>query len=379
MEEKAFHIFNDVLIFMLMILAAPSITRAEKIFASGFESGTYTIMGENNHRAKDIRGYDSTTGYNWEDDLEAGGRTFFMNYADASDGDPNPSMLGSYIGPDPENPENNVLCTWQDDAEYSKWWARVQGEYKDFNAPEVYYKVRIRIDGDVAVVNGKDWRRWLMLGMEVRPTVDGKNHSLSVRMHRRKSDNVQVWGFHIKTPNIGGNSFGSDVEVEFDKWQTLEFYAKAGDAENGHVRIVVNGDTVADTVIETVAGGGMWGKVQPFKVYGSLVDVVTDPEKGNKDTVKVWFDDFEIWDSDPTTTIMQKPIDCRTHIRSDVRNYRHHSRWYTLDGKVLPINKTFNNRNFQSIEFLSPAPGIYTSDSKEKTLLRLDCFEAGNK
>ena len=322
---------------MLLIMGMTGTPQAEKIFASGFEPGTYTVLDGTEQRAKDIHGYDSTTGFDWEADLEADGRSFFMNYCDASDGTPNPDMLGSDIVPDPENPDNHVLYTWQNDGEYVNWWSRVQAEFKNFNAPEVYYKVRFRIDGDVAVVNGQDWRVWAMLGMEVRPSIGESDHSLSVRLHRRGTDDVLVWGYHVRTPTGGSRSVQSDRVVVFDTWQTLEFYAKAGDEGDGHVRILVDGQTVADTAIRTVEGGGVWGKVQPLKVYGNLIDVVTDPEKGNKEAVKVWFDDVEIWNSDPTATTryanVKTPL--RPSFSSGSGARRRLRPWYTVSGRRL--------------------------------------------
>ncbi len=330
---------RSVRLLRLAVVAAVvphSAVQAEKIFASGFESGTYTTMDATEQRAKDIRGYDSTTGFDWEDDLEADGRKFSMNYCDVSDGESNPSMLGSHIEQDPENPNNKVFCTWQNDAEYVNWWSRVQAEYTGYNAREIYYRVRFRIDGDVAVVNDKDWWVWAMLGIEIRPP-DRSGHSLSVRLHRRDSDKRLVWGYHVRTPNIGSNSIGSDLVVEFDTWQTLEFYAKAGNAENGHIRISVDGHTVADTIMETTDGETVWDKVQPLKVYGNLIDVVTDPEKGNKEVVKVWFDDIEIWDSEPTTTAVEAPRGLPeqaavqgSHMHRDVQG-----QWYSLAGRAV--------------------------------------------
>jgi hypothetical protein len=328
---------RHVVVTAILVVLSFTATNAEKVFASGFEPGTYTVFDETEQRAKDIRGYDSTTGYDWETDLEADGRTFFMNYCDASDGSHNPDMLGSDIVQDPENPDNHVLYTWQNGAEYVNWWSRVQAEFKNFDAPEVYYKVRFRIDGDVAVVNGEDWWVWAMLGCEVKPSIDPSGHSLSVRLHRRGTDDVLVWGYHVRTPTGGSRSVLSDEVVVFDTWQTLEFYAKAGDEGDGHVRIVVDGQTVADTAIPTVEGGGVWGKLQPLKVYGNLVDVVTDPEKGNKEAVKVWFDDMEIWDSDPNVTTIHASAKTSRRPTALSGSIAEGGRlpWYTVSGRRL--------------------------------------------
>jgi hypothetical protein len=103
---------NSVLLFT----GVSTKSHAEKTFASGFEAGTFTTMDATEQRAKDIRGYDSTTGYDWVEDLEADGREHFMNYCDGTDG-PNPSMLGAYIDDDPDDPDNKVFYTWQYGAE----------------------------------------------------------------------------------------------------------------------------------------------------------------------------------------------------------------------------------------------------------------------
>ncbi len=273
-------------------------THAGKIFASGFEAGTYTTMDETGQRAKDIRGYDSTTGYDWVEDLEADGRTHKMNYCDATDG-VNPSMLGAYIDSDPDDPDNKVYYTWQYDAEKHAdgYWTRVQTRMNNCRFGEVYVKMRVRFGGDMAVVNNQDWWIWCDL-FSINPLNDD-GYSLSIRLVR---DTVLKWGMYRKNKVDGPTHYRTRKTVEYETWHTMEFYAKTGDEANGRFWLAVDGERIIDEKARTSDAGDVWENMRFFKLYGEIVDVVTDPDKGNKECVKVWWDDFELWDSEPAAT-----------------------------------------------------------------------------
>ncbi len=258
------------------------------LFKSGFEPGTQ--WQPETGRIKDITGTDNTTGYSWEDDLEADGRRFFVNYADASDGDSNPDMLGANIVKDPSDASNMVFYTWQNDAEYGDWWARVQGEIDNLGYSDVYYKVRIKVDKDINVLNeNSSWNFWLMLN-ELKVDDD----RISIRWTRHEETDKVVWAVHRRIGN-DNQSEKSDAVVKFDTWQTIEMYVKGGNT-NSRYWLKVDGELVLDVEAPLNASDdALWNDYDILKVYGSAVDVVTDPAKGNKDCFKVWYDDLEIW------------------------------------------------------------------------------------
>jgi len=267
------------------------------IFKSGFEPGTIERWDGTNSRASDYIGYDSITGFDWVEDLEAEGRTFFMNYVDHTNG-VNPELLGSYIDNDPDDSSNHVFYTYQNGAEWQdgEYWARIQGELNNCKFSEVYYKIRIRIDSAVSVLNGNDWWIWGML-YEI-----GKDYRGSVRIFRNDLSNQLSWGYYGRYETSSGRKISkivSDVPVKFNTWQTIEFYINAGDENSGKYWIIIDGDTIISKQERTVTGNEeIWETMSLFKVYGNMADVLTDPEKGNKDCMKVWYDDFELWASD---------------------------------------------------------------------------------
>lgn len=265
------------------------------LFKSGFEAGTSTKLDNTSSRSKDIIGRDTVSGFDWQTDLEMDGREFFMNYVDGTDG-VNPEMLGSDISNDPENTANKVFHTWQNDSEWHEkgYWSRVQGELRNCQFDEIFYKVRLRIDKNVEVVENEDWWVWCMMGIEIRPINDPSDHSLSTRIHRN-SENRLVWGYHMRLDDEN-TSFKSDHYIKYDTWQTLEFYAKSGHDENGRILMMVDGQVIVDQQGRTVlTQANLWGSLGILKVYGGLIDVVTNPQYGNKPNVQVWFDDLEIW------------------------------------------------------------------------------------
>ncbi len=293
---------GGVLLRCASVLAIAGIpANAEKIFASGFEPGTFTTMDNTEQRAKHIRGYDSTTGFDWVEDLEADGREHFMNYVDGTDGT-NPAMLGAYIDKDPDNPDNKVLYTWQYDSEWQSggYWSRVQTRMNNCRFGETYFKMRVRFGSEIAVVNNKDWRSWCSL-FSINPLNDD-DYSLSIRLSREP---VLKWAIWRKNNHSGKNHYLSDVSVKYDTWQTLEFYAKAGDETGGRIWLAVDGQTLFDHQARTSDAGDVWENMRFFKFYGEIVHAVTDPEKGNKECVKVWWDDFELWDSRPPHRVPQ--------------------------------------------------------------------------
>jgi hypothetical protein len=321
-------------IFQLAVSGSMTMTCGEKIFASGFEPGTYTTMDNAGTRAKDIRGYDSTTGYDWVVDLEADGRKHSMNYVDGTNGS-NPEMLGAYIDTDPANPDNKVFYTWQYDSELHSggYWSRVQTRMDNCRFGEAYLKMRVRFGSDMAVVNHQDWRIWCAL-FSINPLNDD-GYSLSIRLVR---DTVLKWGTYRKNKDEGPTHYLTQKKVEYETWHTMEFYAKAGDADNGRFWLAVDGERIIDEQARTSDAGDVWENMRFFKLYGEIVDVVTDPEKGNKECVKVWWDDFELWDSEPTASAIEAPRGLTEQAVSHGSpvNRRVQGRWYSLAGRVHP-------------------------------------------
>lgn len=271
------------------------------LFKSGFEPNT-TGTPETG-RINDIIGTDNSTGFDWVDDMEADGRKFHINYADASDGSSNPDMLGANLAEDPHDASNTVFYTWQNDAEKGKWWARVQAEMDNCNFSEFYYKVKMKVDGDIAVLNElPDDYFWMLFELKV------DNDRVSPRINKHDVTGNCVFGSYARLGS-DATSFETDKELLFDTWQTLEFYCKASNDTSGRYWMKVDGETIFDEKTQTTTNpGALWQDIDILKVYGSVVDVVTDPEKGNKSSFKVWYDDLEIWGDRSFCLTPQMPI-----------------------------------------------------------------------
>jgi hypothetical protein len=347
---------------------APASVQAQKTFASGFEAGTYTIMDATEQRATDIRGCDSTTGYDWVEDLEADGREHKMNYCDDTDG-ANPSMLGAYIDEDPDDPNNKVFYTWQYDSEWQSggWWSRVQTRMNNCRFGEAYLKMRVRFGSDMAVVNNEDWRIWCSL-FSINPLNDD-GYSLSIRLVR---DTVLKWGVYRKNKVEGPTHYRTQKKVQYDTWHTMEFYAKAGDADNGRFWLAVDGERIIDEQARTSDAGDVWENMRFFKLYGSIVDVVTDPEKGNRECVKVWWDDFELWDSEPAATAVEAPRGLAeqaavhgSHMHRGVQG-----QWYSLAGRVHAAGLPYAEGAGQTSHHSRLGRGVYIVRSVEGALYR---------
>ena len=263
------------------------------LFKSGFDEGTIAELEVTQTRAKDITGKDMVSGYDWETDLEGNKRDFFMNYVDGTNGN-DPEMLGVLIDKDPDDPNNNVLYSWQNDSEWQDggYWSRVQARMNNCDFSEVLCKFRIRFDEDIAVLNNTDWWTWFSI-YSINPLQDD-DFSLSVRLNKEDKD-VLKWGVYRKNKTEGPTHYRSEVPVNFDKWTQVEFYTKAGDDDKGRLALYVDGQLLFDEIAATSYPNDVWENIRLLKVYGNIMDIITDPEYGNKPAVKVWFDDLEIW------------------------------------------------------------------------------------
>lgn len=288
--------------------ASPSnaISRADEpglIFRSGFEAESKVILKHG--RVMDIRGTDNSVSppNNWTQDLQASGRTFGMNYVDHDKGGLNPEILGAKLVEDPEGGRNKVLYTWQKDAEKQDEgpFSRVQGEFNRLNWKEFYYKVRFRLGNDIASVNSSKNGPFLLSLVEFF-TGSAGNHKLArIILHKSEGAGPLKWRSEILNfTGVGHTLFkGSNVQPQYDQWQTLEFYLKSGDASTGRYWVRLNESQVLfDETLETTypAATKDIQKSSILKSYGGpLVKEVK--RKGGK--VEVWFDDVEIWNSLP--------------------------------------------------------------------------------
>ena len=117
---------------------------------------------------------------------------------------------------------------------------------------------------------------------------------VSLRWTRHDQTDSVIWAVYHR---IGNDTHmdKSDATVKFDSWQTIEMYVKGGN-DNSRYWLKIDGEKVLDVSTPLNASDdARWDDYDILKVYGSAVDVVTDPAKGNKDCFKVWYDDLEIW------------------------------------------------------------------------------------
>jgi len=119
--------------------------------------------------------------------------------------------------------------------------------------------------------------------------------------------------------------------------EDLRFRFRSRNLHNyGRFWLAVDGERIIDEQARTSDAGDVWENMRFFKLYGEIVDVVTDPEKGNRECVKVWWDDFELWDSEPTTTTVEAPRgfaeQAAVHGSHVLRGV--HDQWYSLAGRA---------------------------------------------
>ena len=284
---------------ILFILIAANCSTAQVFFRSGFEENTREELRETPPRIHKLHGKDLSVPApnDWDQDMrivneEGEVEDFWFNYVDRLNG-MSPDLLGSRIVNDPEGGDNRVFLAWQTGAEWQKggWWSRVQGELRNFKWKEIYYKVRFRIDSGAAQVNQTNNSIWCMMPFEI------SKHSSSVRLVKHKGDDVLHWRLYIK--NDGDHYWidpdpGKRLKPKYNTWQTLEYYTRAGDAISGRVWWAMDGEVWVDTTANTAAEG-YFTDLYLLKVYGNLADYFTN----RQDTLKVWFDDLEIWKSFP--------------------------------------------------------------------------------
>jgi len=356
-----YFIVSFLIIFFALNVHGQTNPCEKLIFKTGFEPNTEEVLDGTGNRATDFMGLDNSTGFDWTDDLRADDRTFFMNYVDVTDGT-NPEMLGANLAVDPDDETNTVLLTWQKDAEKQSggYWSRVQGEIRNADFYEAYYKIRIRFDSSMAVINDNDWWIWGML-FEFKPNSD---HSLSPRIIRDSETNQLVWGTHIRVNATGVNkAINTKVPIKFNTWQVMEFYGKAGDQDTGRYWLKIDGETLIDETTTTATNNTLWSIIQVFKVYGEMVHVLTDPSMGNKPSFNVWYDDFELWAtsagslSAPTdlqaVPVSENQIDLSWTDNSDTEDgYRIERK--TGDGNFSLINIVSADVTSYSNTFLSP-------------------------
>jgi len=273
------------------------------IFKSGFEDSTTEILDFTNQRIYDLEGTDTSTNLDWETDLEADGRNFSMNYVDHSGGQ-NPEMLGARIVTDPDNPDNKVFYTYQNDAEYQDggFWSRVQGELSNFHWLEVYYKVYFKLDSAIALGDQESAND---LSLSIFEINGGPGQNLSrIIMHKWGSNqsfsdgkSPLTWRAEVRTPDEGHVLYeSSGIRPKFGEWQLLEFYAKAGDEYTGRFKVAIDNNLIFDKTVKT-KDAGYWQSAGFLKVYGgSLVQFLA----GKGKVLEVWFDDFEFWATEAT-------------------------------------------------------------------------------
>jgi len=285
-----------VIIFLITVIGCDN---DQVIFRTGFEANTRKKLQETPPRIHKLHGKDFSVPppNDWDKDLQIVNEDgteehLWFNYVDRLNGK-SPELLGSRIVNDPENMDNHVLLAWQAGAEWQErgYWSRVQAELNNFKWKEMYFKLRFRIDSGAAQVNYTDERIWCMMPFEI------SKHSSSVRLSKSRNDSVLHWRLYIK--NDGDHFWidpapGKYIEPEYNTWQTLEYYTKAGDENTGKVWWAMDGEVWVDTTVNT-AKEGYFTDLYILKAYGNLADYFTN----RQDTLKVWFDDLEIRKSFP--------------------------------------------------------------------------------
>ncbi|TCN59567.1 hypothetical protein D0809_06575 [Flavobacterium circumlabens] len=305
-----------------IFFASSQLTGGTLLFKSGFQGGTQVSTISSNR--DDIIGDDY--GYDWTSTLQGSSslfNDFYINYESGASTDriasivqtPNtdPAIFAKSMqfkidnattcyAPSPSYPNGNCK-------------ARISGELfsrTPQNTKEYYQKVKVYLpdwqylEQSTAPVAGG----WFILWEMGNDPLLYNKFKANLQIRKAISGSTGALRFYVKGENTYNNAINwstlweylnTSFQVPTNKWMTIEIYMKEGDASNGRFYVTATPDGESTSVICNIYGTTYninntvngFETFNPMKAYCS--SEVIDAFKNNGKSLKVLFDDLEIW------------------------------------------------------------------------------------
>lgn len=320
MNHKAFKI---LLSFSLAFTFLPACTQEKTagidngilIFQSGFEPDSKIIAKGND---ADIIGTDNSfqTRNNWIIDFDENPEigNFSLQYQGGDS-----TMRFAKIISDPGNPQNHVLHFWLSKPNVEGSKGRIQANlYGNKGMKEFYQSVRIFLPSDFYHVrtypdkihwltiaefwNNITWSQSVPYGFRItlgigKPIVDESDLYFIL-----DAQNCELFADGSQKYTTLWAETNQKFVVPINKWFTLEYYYKEGDANNGKFYMAVKPDGEEKIVVFNLTKITHNSKdpnpdgvtdFNPIKLYTSksLIDYMSKNEKN----LQLYWDDFKLW------------------------------------------------------------------------------------
>ena len=291
------------------------VTDAELIFQSGFEPDSRVVPRGND---ADIIGVDQAFNEenDWVEDLdnhpEVG--NFNLQY---QGGDL--TQRFAKIIPEPGNPENRVLHFWLNEPNVGGKKGRIQANiYGSKGWKEFYQSVRVFLHEDFNTVktypdeihwctiaefwNNITWRQNVPYGFRITLGIGKPEKGNSELYFILDGQDCELFEDGSQKYTTLWSEINKNIKVPVDKWFTMEYYYKEGDADNGRFYLAIQPDGEEKQVVfdvnrythnsEEPSPDGV-SDFNPLKLYTSknLIDYMNDNEK----TLQIYWDDFKLW------------------------------------------------------------------------------------
>ena len=295
--------------------------REELVFQSGFEPDTHVVQftGDKGNLTAgfsqdDIVGVDHTfTGKNdFIKDLDEApnGGQFLLEYTGGDE-----TKRFARIIPEPDNPDNHVLCFWLGDswlASENQVKARVQANIYSIPNPykEFYQRVRVFLHEDFnALRQFPQAISWLTIAefWNNEWWVKGEQNGFRITLGIGKPTAVASDLYFILDAEDAGQvkvweADNTVVKVPVGQWFTIEYYFREGNRVTGRFTMAITPDGGERQVVFDVnnythnsydlAPGGLSG-YNPMKLYTSSEVVGFMKNQGK--ALQIYWDDFELW------------------------------------------------------------------------------------
>ncbi|HBL76512.1 MAG: hypothetical protein A2W90_00385 [Bacteroidetes bacterium GWF2_42_66] len=314
---------NIYLIVVFQLLLFPACAQeqdmeskeGELIFQSGFEPDSKVIARGSD---ADITGKDNSfpSHNDWVNDLDNHPDigNFSLQYQGGDD-----SQRFAKISTEPGKPANHVLHFWLNEANVEGKKGRIQGNlYGNKGMKEFYQSERIFLTGDFnSVRTFPDKITWLTIAefwnnITWSPSVPyGFRITLGIGKPVKEESDLYfiIDGQDCQLFDDGSQKYttlwsdtNNKVKVPIEKWFTLEYYYKEGNAENGKFYMTIQPDGGQKEVIFDLTRITHSTKdpnpdgvtdFNPIKLYTSktLIDYMRNQGK----TLQIYWDDFKLW------------------------------------------------------------------------------------
>jgi hypothetical protein len=285
------------------------------LFQSGFEPDSKVIAKGGD---ADISGTDHSFAdrNNWINDLDANPLigSFSLQYQGGDS-----TMRFAKIIPEPGNPKNHVLQFWLDQPNVEGSKGRVQANlYGNQGMKEFYQSERIYLPADFNTVrmfpdkiswltiaefwNNVTWSQTVPYGFRITLGIGKPAISESDLYFILDAQDCELFADGNQKYTTIWSLTNQKVKVPIEKWFTLEYYYKEGNAENGRFYLAIQPEDGDRQIIfdqkaithntKDPAPDGVTD-FNPMKLYTSKSLIQYMKLQGK--TLQIYWDDFKLW------------------------------------------------------------------------------------